>query len=95
MCDDRVVRVLSFSGANIVKYGSVWDFSCKANGFVGNGDVCRFGWIVLAENGSRVARREDIGLGAFCCIGWFVRFASPDVSKDLAFCQLCPRPLLV
>lgn len=69
MCDDRVVRVLSFNGAKIVKYGSDWEFSCRANGFVGNGDVCRFGLGILAENGSRAARREDAGLGGFCDIG--------------------------
>lgn len=64
LCDDRVVRVLSFNGANAVKYGSACEDSCNAYGFVGRGDAWRFGRVILAENGSRVARREDIGFGS-------------------------------
>lgn len=81
--NDRVVRVLRVKGAKAVRYGSDWEASCRANGFVGSGDNSRFGRGILAENGSKVARRDDIDFGAVLGTGRLVRFASSDVSKDL------------
>jgi hypothetical protein len=77
------VRVLRDNGANAVRYGSDWEDSCRANGFVGSGEVWRFGRGILAENGSKVARRDDIDFVAFAGIGRVVRLASSDMSRDL------------